>query len=249
MTEKISVYLIEDQVAYRTELKSFIQSLNLQKQDFLFNIIEVEHFLSFFKQMGQLTISDNDIFLIDIDLQTACSGIDLAKQIRLKNKHCFVLFLTNLDDKGIEVINQKINPTSYILKESSSDKLHLKKQLLAINAKIDQRIQNKEGYISFKKAGETIYIKYEDILYIQSISGVRNTLLIKTIHSEQIIDGAINKVKKEITSQFFYTQLKSFILNLTHIASLNYLLGLVVFDDGSELEVGEKIIYKLKKVL
>ncbi|WP_430602824.1 hypothetical protein IGJ02_000138 [Enterococcus sp. DIV0724b] len=249
MRESISIYIVEDQLAYRKELQKFIDSLEIFNNHFLLKVHSLDNFITFYEELDYLDIKDNDIILLDIDLQMSFSGIHFAKKIRKKNKQCFILFLTNMENKGIEIINQNINATSYILKGNTIDTGHLKNLFISLKSEIDSRIQNTEGYLSLKKNNETIYIKYEKILYIQSVTGIRNMLLVKTINSEQIVDGSINKLKKEVQSNYLYTDLRSFIINLTRIASLNYLLGLVVFDDGTELEVGEKIVYKLKKAL
>lgn len=249
MLNTISVYVIEDQIAYRSELQKYISSLNSPNDDNNYKIIPIENFVDFHTDVKNLNIKDNDIFLIDIDLNLSFTGIDLAKLIRTKNDLCFIVFLTNLSDKGIDVINQNINATSYLLKGTTLDTVRVKKLFASIQSDIKARIHNEEGYLTLKKAGETIYLKYADILYIQTITGVRNMLMVKTINSEEIVDGTLNKLKKKIQSPFFYIGLRSFIINLSHISSLNYLLGLVIFDEGTELDVGEKIVYKLKKSL
>lgn len=243
----INVYIIEDDFVFRKKIHEIIESMPLSDAYFSLNVIEVMDYDTFYSTLNDLAIHDNDIFLVDIDLQSFYSGIDIAKVISQKNKDCFILFLTNLEDKALEIINQEIHAKSYILKGTSLDIQVFESLFHSIKMEIVKRIQNKDNYITFKKFGELVFIKYEDILYITSVSGMRNTLAVHTISSEQIVEGSISKLRKEITTPYLYTGLKSYIINLNHLQSINRSIRTIQFDDGYELEVGLSIIDKLIK--
>lgn len=250
MPDIIRVYLIEDEFVYRKKLHDYIFSLQETPFQSTLHIISIEELDAFFnKEIEELTIDDNDVFIIDIDLNTHFSGIDVAKKIRQKNKQSFIVFLTNLESKGIEIINQNINATSYLIKGMGLDQRMVGNLFSTIKKEIANRTQDTEEYISLKKFGKTVFVKYKDILYIQSAPGMRNMLVVKTIQSEQIIEGSINKLKEQIDTRYLYTDLRSYIINLTHVSSLSRSEGLIVFDEGSELEVGSRIINKLKSAL
>lgn len=244
----IHVFLIEDDFLFRKKVQEVIESLPLADEYFSFEVSVVEDF-DFFLSTNEININDNDIFLIDIDLQSYHSGIDLAKNIRKHNKHCFILFLTNLEDKALEIINQEIHANSYIIKGTSLEPQVFESLFRSIKTEIIKRVQNMENYISFKKFGEIVFIKYEDILYITSVPKMRNKLAVHTIDSEQIVEGSISKLRKQIKIPYIYTGLKSYIINLHHLQSLNRSIGLLVFDNDYELEVGISIIDKLNRVL
>lgn len=245
----IHIFLIEDDFLFRKKVHGIIESLPLADDYFSLEVTDVEDFNLFYSTVTGSNINDNDIFLIDIDLQSYLSGIDLAKVIRKQNKNCFILFLTNLEDKALEVINQEIHASSYIIKGTNLDTQIFQSIFHSIKIEIVKRIQNIDNYISFKKFGEIVFIKYEDILYITSVSGMRHTLAVHTIDSEQIVEGSINKLKKQIKTPYLYTGLKSYIINLNHLKSLKRSVGLITFDNNYELEVGVSIIDKLNKVL
>lgn len=250
MPDIIRVYLIEDEFVYRKKLHDYIFSLQETPFQSTLHIISIEELDAFFnKGIQELNVDDDDIFIIDIDLNTHFSGIDIAKKIRQKNKQSFIVFLTNLENKGIEIINQNINATSYLIKGMGLDQRTVGNLFTTIKKEIVSRTQDTEEYISLKKFGKTVFIKYKDILYIQSASGMRNMLMVKTILSEQIIEGSINKLKEQIDAHYLYTDLRSYIINLAHVSSLSRSEGLIVFDEGSELEVGSRIINKLKSAL
>ncbi|MGX7150250.1 LytR/AlgR family response regulator transcription factor [Enterococcus ureasiticus] len=250
MFDIIRVYLIEDEFVYRKKLHDFISSLQQKSFQYTVHITSIEELETFYySEIEALTIEDNDVFIVDIDLKSHFSGIDIAKKIREKNKNSFIIFLTNLENKGIEIINQNIHATSYLIKGIGLNDRTVGNLFATIKKEIVNRTQDTEEYISLKKFGKTIFVKYKDILYIQTASGMRNMLVVKTIQSEQMIEGSINKLKEQIDPQYLYTGLRSYIINLTHVSALSRPEGLIMFDDGSELEVGSRIINKLKSVL
>lgn len=250
MSDIIRVYLIEDEFVYRKKLHDYIFSLNETPFQSSLHVISIEELDAFFnREMEELIVDDNDIFIIDIDLKTNFSGIEVAKKIRQKNKQSFIVFLTNLENKGIEIINQNIHATSYLIKGTGLDQRTVSNLFSTIKQEIVRRTQDTDEYISLKKFGKNVFIKYKDILYIQSAPSMRNMLVVKTTHSEQIIEGSINKLKEKVTAQYLYTDLRSYIINLAHISSLSRAEGLIIFDEGSELEVGSRIINKLKSAL
>lgn len=250
MSDIIRVYIIEDEFVYRKKLHDFIDSFKKTSFQYSFHIISIEELEAFYHtKLEELTVEDNDVFIVDIDLKAHFSGIDVAKKIRGKNKQSFIIFLTNLESKGIEIINQNIHATSYLIKGIGLDQRTVENLFTTIKKEIINRTQDTEEYISLKKFGKTIFVKYKDILYIQTAPGMRNMLVVKTTQSEQLIEGSINKLKEQIDAQYLYTGLRSYIINLTHVSSLSRSEGLILFDEGSELEVGSRIINKLKSAL
>ncbi|EOH96814.1 hypothetical protein UAW_01772 [Enterococcus haemoperoxidus ATCC BAA-382] len=245
----LQVYIFEDNFAFRKQIHEIIKLLSSSYNYFSIEVIEMEESDFSISALDSLVINDNDIFLVDIDLNTYYSGIDLAKAIRHKNAECFILFLTNLENKALEVINQGIYAKSYMIKNTSLDFDTFEGVFRSIEEDILKRMQNPNHYISLKKFGELLFLNYEDILYFTSMSGIRNTLVVRTTLSEHIVQGSINKLKKEIEVPYFSTELKSYLINLNRIKLLNRSASLILFDNDSELEVGFAIIDKLNKTL
>ncbi|MGM0218969.1 LytR/AlgR family response regulator transcription factor [Enterococcus sp. AZ126] len=245
----VRVFLIDDEFAYRKQLQNIIQSFTFSQNNLSLQVIEVDEQDSFYSTLDTFLINDHDIFIIDIDLKTYYSGIDIAKEIRKQNENRFILFVTNLDNKGIEIINEQINLKTYLVKGLNMDSRILEEVFYTIKNEILHRIQDKESYASFKKFGQVIFVKYQEILYIKSMPGIRNTIIIHTENSEQIVEGTISSLRETIDSFYLYTELKSYIINLNRIVTLDRATGLIIFDDHTELEVGKRIIYKLKKAL
>lgn len=61
-------------------------------------------------------------FFLDIDLNAYYSGIELGEMLREKNEKCKIVYLTSHPNKAITVINRKITPSGYLIKEFTYEK-------------------------------------------------------------------------------------------------------------------------------
>lgn len=211
------------------------------------NILPIDNYIEFYKNLDTFSFSDSDIFIIDIDLNFLHTGIDYAKKIRTLNNDCFIIFLTADDQKGIEIINQHINATTYLLKESF-DQTTLKKKLKNEIVEIRSKITESHGqqYLSVKIDQSLIMIKIADILYIETVKNVKKKLFLKTTTEEFLISATMQDLKTELLSiEYMFTELKSFIINLNAIASMNPQEGQVVFKNGEDFWGGRKVIKKI----
>lgn len=242
--EPINVYLIEDDFHFRHSLKQICEeNWNRDSNLLRFKVIEVENFISFYKNINNIDILDSDIFIIDIDLNTNFNGIDFASKVSNKNRHSLIFFLTSLESKAIEVINNNINPIGYLIK--SLDYEINQYQLKELIPKVESLLLNADSGFLFSNGTEKEYLIYSDILYITTFSGARNSLLIKTIHSTLIVDGTLKKIKNDLPSPPFTVHLKTYIINLSLVKSLSQSEGLITFNNYETLQLSPKIIRKI----
>ena len=244
-----SVYLIEDDFSFRTLTKNTLLKKIKNKITYLnLNVIEVNNINTFYKNIANMVIGDFDIFLVDIQLQTYVDGLDFGAQIRKNNTECKIIYLTSVDNKAIQIINQGIAPEAYLMKELDAEIMEF--ELYDIFKKIEL-----EYIVNHKTSGKTILLNSKDrsflillndILYISVLPGLRNTLLLKTEAKEIIIDGSINKLKKELPHPPFALNLKSYIINTSNINYFSTKDGSIEFKNKEKIYLSPKMINKIK---
>lgn len=125
----MKIYYIEDnlfhQELFKKELMKHQELSVISLQIFPNNELE-----TIYKRLDTLVFSSSDLFIIDIDLKTLHSGIDFAKKIRNKNPECSIIFLSNDNTRGLEIINQQIRPDCYLDKTNLDEVAQTLKQLL-----------------------------------------------------------------------------------------------------------------------
>lgn len=244
------VYVLEDDNQQR---KQIVHYINECKNIFFdLELSNVSNHLTFMEEISKLTISDNDVFFLDIDLKTTYTGIDLALEIRKYNTKCSIIFLTNLEDKAISVLNNNIFPLGYLIKNFKNPS-ETKKIITDMLKKSQLTSKNfwrfKQDKVEFTSGSETLFFNARDICYIQSLKGFSGRVLVKTLNEETIIEAKIGRIKKQLQQDYMMTSLQSYIINLENIISIDRKNEQILFDGQLALSIGAKSIDKVKKAL
>lgn len=246
----IHVYILENDLNYRREILNYIEIYQPILSNFL--IIPINNYLTFVNDIPNLVISDFDIFFLDIDLNTELFGINLAKKIRLQNRRCSIIFISSKKNEVLSAINSHVLPLSYIIKDLTNMS-ELKENIQSIFSNVEDSIRysliNKTGMILLHSPPKTIYLNENDIFYIESNKGARGKLSIYTNREELFVDGTIKNIKTQFTQDYFCLSLRSYIINLFKISSINMKKGIITFLNHQELFLGERILIKIKKEL
>lgn len=250
MIANTTIYVVEDDHLYRKQIIHSIERYH--SNSFRYTISPVGNHLHFMEDIPTLIIADNDIFFLDIDLKTQYTGIDLANKIREVNSKCIIIFLTSFEDNAISIINSEIFPLGYLIKnpiDSSDLDLTIKNALLKAENLTKNFWRQESDIITFMNGYESIYINSREILYIESLKGLKSRILIKTSSEELIIEGKIGKIKNDLKQLYLLTSLQSYIINLENITSIHRKNGTITFIGEQEIFVGTRIIDKVKKGL
>ncbi|EAF1627887.1 response regulator, partial [Listeria monocytogenes] len=156
---------------------------------------------NFIRSLSERNISDADIFFLDINLSSFLNGIQIGEIIRNYNLNCFLIFVTAELDKSIDILNLRINPFAYIVKENNTITT-IYKQLMHTFDDIIQHLKpvTSEKNIAVKSRGQMHIFKESDINYIQTIEGNRYSTLFKLINNEIVLGTTIAKLKKSLNS-------------------------------------------------
>lgn len=250
MTTSTTIYVVEDDHIYRKRIIQYLTDLHFDS--FQYRISPLDNHLLFMEEIPTLNISNNDIFFLDIDLKTQYTGIDLATEIRKYNSKCSIVFLTSFEDKAISIINSEIFPLGYLVK-NPVDSVELKETIVSVLTKVENTTKanwrNDQDITIFMNGYESVYINCKEILYIESLKGLKGRVLIKTFSEEIIIEGKIGKIKNNLKQPYLFSSLQSYIINLENISSINRKNGNITFINEHELFVGTRIIDKVKKGL
>ncbi|EGO8064553.1 LytTR family transcriptional regulator DNA-binding domain-containing protein [Enterococcus faecalis] len=250
---KSRIIIVEDQLSIRKKILDEVLDFNKMIANHEYNPIVIENFTNFWKKLDVMSVVDNDIFILDIDLNTFHSGIDIGKKIREINSNSYIVYLTSFEDKAIEIINKNINPWAYITKtiEVNDFSNSIRKVLDDIDSDVESREREKE-YVTFKYKNLEFYVDLNDVLYISALKGYRNTLLLKTEEEEILVNGILKDWKirlEKMKKKNFYMNLRPYVINMDKIASLSRDQQNITFTNNEQLFLGVSSIDKIKKGL
>ncbi|OTP24877.1 LytR/AlgR family response regulator transcription factor [Enterococcus mundtii] len=242
------IFIIEDNIAHRAFIKNeilvFTQEFRLSV-----DIICIESFSFFIQNLYHKNLTDTDVFIIDIDLQTKFSGIDIAEKIRQYNLHCKIIFITSHTEKSFEIITKNIAPFDCIKKvpnDIPQTKTQLKKTLKKCihNEQLDN-----QKFLCLKRNNEKLIFSFSDVVYIETIKTSRYKIHLQTMTNEYILNNSFSKVKQIDFPEYYITSLRSYIINLLQIDFLNQNLGTISFKNKSELYVSFRLMKKIENAL
>lgn len=201
----IQIAICDNEKNIRTYLKTLIQEQNME--------CEIKEYTS-----GEelLTAQTNcDLLLLDIDLQSAISGMSLAKIIRSREqkKQPIIIFVTGYKEYVFDAFD--VGAFHYLIKPVSKEKFGevFGKAVQQINSEIKKQKRT----LTIQYANTNKVISLEDILYIESQN---HKVILHTKSGTLEYYARIGDLETELKHQFFRIH-KGYLINLSFIDQYN----------------------------
>ena len=186
-----------------------------------------------------LTYSKNNIvdtYILDIDLKSNMSGLDLASEIRNYNKNAYIIFTT----AHLEYIMlaYKVKTFDYLAKPITMEKLE--ETILRL---FDDVKCNSTKYINI---GNTSNMINENDIYCIKKQGMK--LIYCTKERTYETYSSFNKIENCLPENFVRCH-KSYIANVNKISNINSSSNTIQFDNSTVCSIGPKYKLNLMEVL
>ena len=177
-----------------------------------------------------------DVLILDINLKSNKSGLDIAKAVREKNKDVYIIFTTAHLEYAM--VAYKVKTFDYIAKPITYDRLEdtIKRLFDDINGlpKKYIKIDSKNTLVD---ASEIMYIKRDGM-----------KIVFKTESQDYDTYSSFNKIQFNLPSNFVRCH-KSYIANINKIKDVEPVTNTITFVDGNCCEIGPKYKKSLMEVL
>lgn len=177
-----------------------------------------------------------DVYILDIDLKSDISGLDLASKIRNYNKNVYLIFTT----AHLEYIMlaYKVKTFDYLAKPIAFEKIE--ETILRL---FDDVKCNQNRYI---KIGNSSSIVNENDVYCIKKEGMK--LIYCTREHLYETYSSFNKIETCLPENFVRCH-KSYIANINKISTINSDNNTIHFDDSTTCSIGPKYKINLMEVL
>lgn len=177
-----------------------------------------------------------DVLILDINLKSNKSGLDIAKAVREKNKDVYIIFTTAHLEYAM--VAYKVKTFDYIAKPITYDRLEdtIKRLFDDINGlpKKYIKIDSKNTLVD---AAEILYIKRDGM-----------KIVFKTETQDYDTYSSFNKIQFNLPNNFVRCH-KSYIANINKIKDVEPVTNTITFIDGNYCEIGPKYKKSLMEVL
>lgn len=166
-----------------------------------------------------------DVLVLDINLKSQKTGLELAALVRERNKDAYIIFTTAHLEYAM--MAYKVKTFDYLPKPVTSDRLEetIIRLFKDINGSPKRyiKIDNKKTIID---ESEILYIKRDGM-----------KLVFHTKSRDYDTYSSFNKIQSSLPENFFRCH-KSFIVNINNIVNLDPVSSIIYFDDNSCCEIG-----------
>lgn len=201
----INFVLCDDNKSILTRLEKMIESILINKNlsgQVAYSTTNPDNFLNYIKN------NHFDVIILDIDLKTNISGIDLANIIRKRNKKAYIIFTT----AHLEylMVAYKYKTFDFLAKPVTIERLE---------ETIDRLFEDisDEGNSFFKCGNKKEYINTNDIFFIQKQG---KKAIFKTSSGDVEINSSFSDILSNLPNNFVRCH-KSYIVNLNKISYIN----------------------------
>lgn len=224
---KIKISITEDEALIADHLALCLEDLGYEVVCVCDNAAET---------IGNLTIHQPDIALIDIQLRGAMDGIQLATIIREQFGIPFIYITSNSESATIERLKET-QPAGFILKPFSAPSLGPVIEIALHNAHIQkgesQELIQVDDALFIKDKQSLVKLRYTDILFAEARS---NYTLIKTIDHKYLLSQTLKNIEEKLVPHGFMRIHRSYIVNIREIDEIRPKNILV---NGTELPLSE----------
>ena len=177
-----------------------------------------------------------DVFILDIQLKSNMSGLELAEKIRESNKDCYIIFTTGHLEYSL--LAYKLKTFDYIAKPITLERLE--ETVLRL---VDDVNGQPKKYI--KIDSKNTLVDENEILYIKR-EGMK--LIYHTFSKDYESYSSFAKMENLLPKNFIRCH-KSFVVNLNKIVHLDPVSNTIYFNGNSTCEIGPKYKKVILEVL
>ena len=177
-----------------------------------------------------------DVLILDINLKSNKSGLDIAKAVREKNKDIYIIFTTAHLEYAM--LAYKVKTFDYIAKPITSDRLEDTIKRLFDDIKgLPKKYIKIDSKNTIVDAAEILYIKREGM-----------KIVFHTESRDYDAYSSFNKIQFNLPNNFVRCH-KSYISNINKIKDVEPVTNTITFNDGFTCDIGPKYKKSLMDVL
>ena len=177
-----------------------------------------------------------DVLMLDINLKSNKTGLELAEAVRKKDKNVYIIFTTGHLEYAM--VAYKYKTFDYLAKPITSDRLEE-----TVKRLFDDINGMPKKYI--KLDNKNTLVDESDVQYIKR-DGMK--LIFHTSSTDYDIYSSFNKMQPKLPDNFVRCH-KSFIINLNNIRNVDPVSCVIYFNDNSFCSIGPKYKKEFMEVL
>ncbi len=245
----INIVLCEDKQVILNTLKTHMENaIKKNRLDAMvcFTTESTRKILEYAKQYSE----GINAYFLDINLGMQMNGLELARQIRSHDPHCYITFVTGHPELCMSVFKYHIEAFEYLIKPVSCQALE--ECLLSISRHYQNYLtfqKNCKSAVYIIKSGASEYkVDLKDIIFVEAAS---QKLVMHTPNKKIEFFGYMKDIIEELNKNEvqFYRCHRSYIININHIREANFKDSCLVMSNGERCFIARQQKGEIKEIL
>lgn len=226
----IKFIVIEDDKAHQEKVKSILRKITFNNEDEV-NIFTYEKYSAKLREEIQ-DKATRKVFVIDIELQNNCSGVQIAKSIRENDWESEIIFMTN-HDKMFETVYRNVYKVFDFIEKFHNFEARLEKDVKEI---LKMNFDNKMFVYRARNIDLNLY--YKEILYIYRDTEDRKIIIVTT-KNKFSLNSTIQDTLEKLDNRFRLVH-RACIVNLDRVQKYNWKDKYFILDNGVKVDLLSK---------
>ncbi|MGB3368207.1 MAG: LytTR family DNA-binding domain-containing protein [Acidaminobacteraceae bacterium] len=238
-----SIIICEDDNSIREKIKTVIDtvlvSLNLKLE-----VLEFPSYARAERFICSTEYSDENLFVLDIELGYEKTGINLGREIRRVDSESKIIYLSSHIAKSFDVFKYNLDISDFIEKNTEFEE-KLEKSLTKC---ICEAINDTEKRIIINSGSTMHSVRMSDIIYIETLN---NSKKLRIVTDKKMVEfyGTLNEIIKELDDRFILAH-RANIVNINSISELNlsYASTKILLNNGKSCLLSRTKIKDVKRI-
>lgn len=182
----------------------------------------------------------NNIYLLDVNVQSKITGIDVAGMIRKQEAQAYLIFISAYPEYVMPSLKTKV--FDYLIKPVSTELLET--CILSVIRDYSTLNKNKPVQTLNITSGFKVYhIPLEEIVFFEKYGHV---LIVHTVTGRVEGSESLESIEQKLDKITFYRNHKSFIVNISYICGIDFTNNMIQLKNGEECPVSKRHKKELK---
>lgn len=195
------------------------------EQNFESDLFQMECFTAASQLLSEMEEEWFTVYILDIEMP-GVNGLELAEQIRKRQEHAYIIFLTAYEKYAL--LGYEVRAYHYIIKENMTEKLVRTLQQICRELGTDIR-----GQYLVKSAGAFEKVALREIYYIYKEQ--KNSIFV-TGRGEKTNRESLKEVRSKLPEEQFVVAERGYIVNLLHVSRMEK--GMLTMENGDQIKIG-----------
>lgn len=242
----IKIYVCEDQVSFRKSLVATIED-HIQASAYEMDLgLDTDDPGELLEHLQENT--SKNLYFLDIQLNHALNGIQLAKEIRKYDPEGLIVFITSHGEMAYLTFEYKVKAFDYIVKD---DLINLKGRVQTCldnaNEKLLQKDSLKQATFCVKLSERQVFVPYDEIMFFET-SATAHKVQLNGLKQQMEFYGKLSEIEKEVDEGFVRSH-RSYLVNTRNIKSLDLKNKLIHMKNGQVSYYSSKGLKALKEII